>query len=402
MALAQSNYAVQKFGKYSFNVCQETNYFDCLDLLQVYNENNDKKKLMKDMNKFMQRSPFMKAIVADFNKVANMNKLDMQYLNQLDENFTGSNFDLVNIEQEYDPQEFLDLDKDIKYKYMVREISTKKGTMKKIKELKIHPMTAVGIAMWMSSDFCAEVKDTFLRFIEGDLTLVKDIVVQINEKTDMINNINVVTNPEDGVPLMLVKTYEKDSKEARYEYMHLLDEIKRLNGVITIKDDNIDALRKEVQELLALSRSTNGMLKETKETLTETKETLDKTHEKVSKIMPERVDLSRIPLGKQTWIVIMRNMKPSEDLWGYYAMRVQYKSIDQRVKKMKKDYGDDYKSSYKIEHPNAVLLWEDVKQKFAKYLELKPGSNWFDLRGITTKEFFNKLNKLDKNRKSLM
>jgi hypothetical protein len=162
MAIAQSNYAVQKFGKYSFNVCQETNYFDCLDLLRVYNENNDDKKQMKFMNQFMSRPKFMKSIISDFDKLTNSNKVNVSYLEHL-----------------LDDQKSLELDNDIKYKYMIREISTKKGSMTRIHELKIHPMIAIRVSAWMSPIFGASVlsavkslASTELIFIGGDATSV--------------------------------------------------------------------------------------------------------------------------------------------------------------------------------------------------------------------------------------
>jgi hypothetical protein len=52
----------------------------------------------------------MKSIVSDFDKVANMNKLDIAYLKQLGANFTGPKMRLVDIDQKYNPQEFLNLD----------------------------------------------------------------------------------------------------------------------------------------------------------------------------------------------------------------------------------------------------------------------------------------------------
>jgi septal ring factor EnvC (AmiA/AmiB activator) len=228
------------------------------------------------------------------------------------------------------------------------------------------------------------------------------------KKTDMINNVQIVTNPIDGVPLMLVKTHEKDSKEARYEYTNLLKEIERLNGVITIKDDKIDALHndlkesmRKVDELLGYAKSTNEKVKKTKETLDETKATLDDTNDKVSRIMPERVDLSRIPESKRPYIIIMRDTKCADDEWEFYVMRVQKQSIAKSIKKLRETYGNSIKRSYTLDHPNAVLLWEDIKQKFVNYLQFDNKTNWFNLHDITKNDFYNKLNKLDRDRKIL-
>jgi hypothetical protein len=200
MSLVQSNYAVHPFGHYSFNVCQETNYFDCLDLLRVYNKNNRDKKQMKDINKFMKKSSFMRAIIADFDKLVNSNKLDISYLEHLDITY------LEYLGVDIDDQKSLDLRNDIKYKYMIRRIEPHKGNITSIHELKIHPMITIRVSAWMSSVFGAVVLLAVKSLASTELIFIGGYDTPI----DLSYPKNLRNNTEETISDRLAEEYSGD------------------------------------------------------------------------------------------------------------------------------------------------------------------------------------------------
>ena len=185
MALvSNSRYVAKSFGDYALEVCSKTKYFNGLHLLRTYNETHDKQKKLKNMTKYIGRTTFIKQVVADFNYLVNKKLLDYGYLNNIYENIAGDNLHPAQISAETSLEDIKALSKDIKFKYMIRETSTMNGSSKTIHNLDINPMSAVGLAMWLSPDFGSKVKDVFLRFIEGDATLIKESVENLNAITE--------------------------------------------------------------------------------------------------------------------------------------------------------------------------------------------------------------------------
>ena len=84
-----SKYVPKTFGKYTFNVCEKTKYFDALGMLSVYNETHESNKLLKKMNQHINHKKFQMQIVADFDKISLDKKIDYDYLNNLCENNDG-------------------------------------------------------------------------------------------------------------------------------------------------------------------------------------------------------------------------------------------------------------------------------------------------------------------------
>jgi hypothetical protein len=108
---------------------------------------------MKRMIAYIGRSTFSKQVNADFDHIANKKLLNYTYLEKLCKNTAGRNFSPALISAETSIDDLKELPKDIKFRYMVREKSTKNGNAKTISQLDIHPMSAIGVAMWLSPSF---------------------------------------------------------------------------------------------------------------------------------------------------------------------------------------------------------------------------------------------------------
>jgi hypothetical protein len=153
MALIASKYISKPFGDYTLKVCKKTKYIDGLHLFKTYNDTYEVQKIMKRMIEYIGRATFSKQVNADFDHIANKKLLNYTFLQKLCVIRAGRNFGPALITAETSIDELKELPKDIKFQYMVREKSTKNGNAKTISQLDIHPMSAIGVAMWLSPSF---------------------------------------------------------------------------------------------------------------------------------------------------------------------------------------------------------------------------------------------------------
>ena len=348
-------YIAKSFGDYTLEVCSKTKYFNGLHLLSVCNETHNTQKKLKYMIEYIGRSKFMKQTIADFNYLSDKKLIDYEYLNNLCNNEVGRILRPAQISSETSIDNILALSTNIKFKYMIRENSTKIGNTKTISSLDINPMTAVGIAMWMSPDFGSKVKDIFLRFIEGDATLIKESVENLNAITGKVNNIQVASNPEDGSALVLVKTHEKDSFDAKYEYNKLKREMKEMEdmykGIIIEKDDNISKLTVNIDIL------TTKIDKQSVEIAKLLGYSID-TNKKLNAVLPNAVKDTDINVNKLEYLTVL-----------YVPKRVSKRRF--RIIRGQKNYNqsviNEVKSEFRstecilnIKVPNAMKFWESV------------------------------------------
>ena len=447
--ISNSRYVSKSLGEYTIQICKKTNYFNALHLFKVYNDTYEKQKLLKRMNEYIKRAKFMKQVVSDFNYIANKKLLDYEFLNNLCDKKDGRIMRPVKISTDTDINDLTELDKGIKFEYMIRE--KKDINDYKIISLDINPMSAIGLAMWLNPAFGSEVKDVFLRFIEGDVSLIKETVENLNNITGKVNNINVATNPEDGSAVLLLKTYEKDSFDANYEYNKLKKEMIEMEnmykGIITEKDDKIDKLTLKIDQLLGYAVSTkntlddtkiiltdtnnklidisayaedtnkklidtkiiltdtNNKLDDTKIILTDTNNKLDDTkiiltdtNKKLTEVLPQRVNIDMITDPDVPQVYILYDRNAGIDEYDLYVMRCQTSGFNSSLKKIRKKYGNNIHKIYTVKQPNAVLFWRDFKLENKDNINKGLKSNWFKLVDIDIQQFKNNLNEFEKKR----
>jgi len=167
--------------------------------------------------------------------------------------------------------------------------------------------------------------------------------------------------------------------------------------------------KKEMDEkfniLMGLTEAVNIGLIESNKKLTESNKKLDSakiiindTHNTIKRVIEDRVIRKRIPKSKHNWLIIM--MDKNDDDIPYYAIRTQKCNIQNRIKKLKNSItGSDIIEILRIEHPNAMAFWEDIKQKYCIYIVLADG-NWFSIKTINLASFKRKIKRLNLRRKS--
>ena len=448
----------KQFGDYKFNTCSDTGFICAKHILETYNETAEKPKLLKYLNKYIKRPNFFKDVIADFNQLVRDNKIDSTYFNKnhekidgskmepsdiedkssqvdiLEEKIAGSKMEPVNIEDKSSQVDileekniiniYIELPEQTKFNYMIRK---NMSGYNKINSILVHPMTAVGIAMWMSPAFGSKVKDIFLRFIEGDVNLLQQTLQNLNTSTNKVNNIETAADPDTNEISIIVSTFEKNDYMAKIKSDRLKRHIQQLldekNGVITKQKCKIDELmikmdlegkkadedRKKADErdkiqsekinrLLGYAEDTKTTLDDTKITLDETKSTLDETKTTLNKVLPQRVETNELNNGKDHQVIILHDRDAVDNEYELYVLRVQTRSIQQSIDKIKHKYGDNIHRLYTINQPNAVAFWNVCKKKLSRNIQKDKKTNWFTLNNMTLRQFKHKLNDLNKTR----
>ena len=139
--------SVKAFSIKSFKRCPTTGFICAKNILIKYNNTVIDEKYLKEINeliKYMQRPTFFKSVLSDFNKIADANKLDFEFLNTLHANTeaklaNSSNRSDARLPSQQNETKVSIYDKysnDVKFKYMVRQDFTMKGIIKNIKLFK--------------------------------------------------------------------------------------------------------------------------------------------------------------------------------------------------------------------------------------------------------------------------
>jgi hypothetical protein len=151
--ISNSRYVSKSLGEYTIQICKKTNYFNALHLFKVYNDTYEKQQLLKNMTKYIKRAKFMKQVVSDFNNIANKKLLDYEFLNNLCDKNTGDKFSPVKISTDTGVNDLIELNKSVKFEYMIRETFREKGSAKTIINLDINPMSAIRLSFWLNTEF---------------------------------------------------------------------------------------------------------------------------------------------------------------------------------------------------------------------------------------------------------
>ena len=127
---------------------------------------------------------------------------------------------------------------------------------------------------------------------------------------------------------------------------------------------------------------------------------VDKLDKKLDNVLPNKVDLEKLPDDNIPHVIILRDQDAKEDECNYYVMRTQTRNISDTIKSIRSKYGDNIRKSYTIKQPNAIAFWTIIKRKYKANILKDPKSNWFKLVGISQREFYTGMNKMNDERMS--
>ena len=442
----------------SFTTCPTTGFICAKNILTKYNDTcvvKEDKKELKNLNKHIARPEFLRSVLSDFDNVARVDILDLNYLNTLHDNTetkmaNSSNRSGGKLSPEQNGISPIcdTYSNDVKFKYMIRQNFTKKGAITTIINIFVHPLVAIGVAMWMSPTFGSIVKDSYYKFINGDVKHINETIQNLNDNTGLINNFETTTNPLTNEVTMLITTIKKDDIMAEIKDDQLRKRIQSLldeqNGIIKEKEDNITKLlikldeeskkaekerkqaekeRKQSEERFNTLMNRTGLIHDTlinteskldiaNVTLINTESKLDianvtlvNTESKLDRILPQRVELHKLDSFDIPCVIILQDMDAKFDEYNLYVLRIQSGSIKSAIKKFKnKNESINVITVYRSQQPNAVAFWKIVRANEDLIHEINkcPKENWFGLNNMTTDEFINILNEIEETRKQAL
>ena len=292
------------------------------------------------------------------------------------------------------------LSQTVKHNYMIRK--TNSG-YNKIADLKVHPLTSIGLAMWMSPDFGSEVKDVFLKFIQGDVALIQQTISNLNQKTGLINNITTTTNPDIKEVSLLLESYEEDDYIVKIKDDILRKKIfelfQRQKGIIVEQKGEIAELKADIKKLLEYAKDTSNELKGTRNELKGTRNDLRQTNKKLDTVLPQRVAIENTD-PDYPHVYILRDKDCNVDDPDLYVMRCQKSTFKKQFKQLKRKYGNNIGISIIIKEPNAIAFWKSIKKEYGHNMQFDAKTNWFSLCDITRAEFKQKIREKDAERQS--
>jgi len=393
----------------SFTTCQMTGFICAKNILTTYNKTCVVKKRKKEigkLNKHMERRKFFKSVLDDFDKVASDNKLDLNYLKTLNDNNmpnmyginpTPSNTGISPICDTYS--------NDVKFKYMVRKIISDYNIIddkidNKIDNIFVHPLVAIGVAIWISPTFGSIVKDSYVTFINGDVNNVKETIQNLN--TGLINNFETMTNTLTNEVTMISTPFENNDIMAEIKDDQIRNRIQILldekNRIIKEKEDTITKLLIKLDDEIKRSENRFNELINIPDL---TPDTLVNTENKLDQGLPQQVKLCNLKHPKIARFVILQKLYTQPNDYNFYVLKIKTGNIKSAMKKFRtKHESIVVHIVYIRQQPKPGSFWQLVNSNLdlKKYIIKCPKRNWFAIHSISSRDLGNTLNKIEKTR----
>ena len=279
-------------------------------------------------------------------------------------------------------------------------IQSKQGGDSKLQGTWVHPHIAINLAQWISPIFAVKVSGWIARFISGDLTLADELVENANINSGKTNNITIKTDPKTGERLAFLQEFEKDNYQGHIDFLVHKENIKLLQDVIAGVTNERDQFRQLLIDNKILNRNLATIISETKTSLDETKEVLITTNNKLDRVLPQRVETNKLENGERQQVLILLHDRDATRIeYNLYVLRVQQRKINSAISRIRNKYGDNIHRIYTIEQPNAVAFWNIITTTLRDNIQKDPKTNWFMLNDLTTRQFKDRLNELDNERR---
>lgn len=307
----------------------------------------------------------------------------------------------------------------------------------------VHIKIAMDLARWISPRFALFMYDIFGRYFSGDFSLINEIAQNRDSLNETKTSFESRTDPSSGKRITVVNSIpdEELAKNPRKKAKETIRFKKLESKFLKLQAQN-QTLKIELEEtqtgFFEVSNERDDLLERIEEIRKENLEnqerisrehkshvdkiqeenraqlaklegyaeyTVDKAKKlgkKLDKVLPDHVSLADTPEGEVTQLWIMRDhgVSPDEDDYNLYPIRGQLKSMNSRIKELKKAWGENIKPYYKIRQPNAIAFWRSFKKAHSKNIVKCSDSAWFKLKGITRREFIKKIKQEDRKRTS--
>ena len=225
----------------------------------------------------------------------------------------------------------------------------------KTKHLIIHPMIFKHIVLMADTQKSMEIRDYYIT--------LEDLIKKFTQYQSEANKIE-----------------NKSLKQLLKDNNILMN---RMDNKLEIMDNKLDDANKKADEE---SKKADAA-----------RDKLTIVHSKLEEVCVRAIPKD-IPNGEKTQVWILRDKSAEPGDFNLYPVRTQLKNMNRTISQLKKKWGEELISTYKIEQPNAVLFWTCIKKKYLLNIEKCASSNWFRLNDMTLNEFKRGINEMDKLR----
>lgn len=238
----------------------------------------------------------------------------------------------------------------------------KGNSLAKVKHLIIHPMIFKHIVLMADTQKSMEIRDYYIT--------LEDLIKKFTQYQSEANKIE-----------------NKSLKQLLKDNNILMN---RMDNKLEIMDNKLDDANKKADEERIRAD-------EERKRADAARDKLIIVHNKLDEVCVRAIPKD-IPNGEKTQVWILRDKSAEPGDFNLYPVRTQLKNMNRTISQLKKKWGEELISTYKIEQPNAVLFWTCLKKKYLLNIEKCTSSNWFRLNDMTLNEFKRGINEMDKLR----
>ena len=187
---------------------------------------------------------------------------------------------------------------------------------------------------------------------------------------------------------------ERIKAEDRHQESQRKADEERIKSDIERKESDI-----RFRALLGFAEDAKVEAQDAKEEVIIKIEELAETRADLGNVVNDRVSIKRIPENEYTYVVILKDISDIDV--PYYVLRTQLKSINSRIKELRKKY-TSITEIFRIYNPNANISWKSICDKYPQNDILTSPSviksnlkNWFSIKNMTEEQFKNKIIDMD-------
>ena len=289
-----------------------------------------------------------------------------------------------NFEGEYSPSK------------LYPEIDKSNGKAK-TKHLIIMPEMFKEMLMLCNTDKGKQIRKYYIKMIDALHLYIeyqnKMELKTVYEKLDKIT-LDMIEERRQATEERIKAEAERIKAEDRHQESQRKADEERIKSDIERKESDI-----RFRALLGFAEEAKVEAQDAKTEVIEKIEELVEINTDLSNVIKDRVSTKRVSEKEHTYVVILKDDSDLEV--PYYVLRTQLKSINSRIKELKKKY-TTLREIFRIYNPNATISWLSICEKYPQNDMLNEPSviksnlkNWFAIRNMDEEQFKNKILDMD-------
>ena len=274
----------------------------------------------------------------------------------------------------------------------------------KTKHLIIMPEMFKEMSMLCNTDKGKQIRKYYIKMIDAlhlyieyqNKMELKTVYEKLDKITlDMIEERRQATEERIKAEAERIKAEaERIKAEDRHQESQRKADEERIKSDIERKESDI-----RFRALLGFAEDAKVEAQDAKEEVIIKIEELAETRADLGNVVNDRVSIKRIPENEYTYVVILKDISDIDV--PYYVLRTQLKSINSRIKELRKKY-TSITEIFRIYNPNANISWKSICDKYPQNDILTSPSviksnlkNWFSIKNMTEEQFKNKIIDMD-------